>query len=80
MEPDFEDLWSEFGVQLGPLGFGVFGPRRFVTYSRTESTHALRVRLSSDVKKEEIKVRLVKPGTIEIEWPRRTKGEEIPVD
>jgi hypothetical protein len=28
-------------------------------------------------KKEEIKVRLVKPGLLEIEWPR-AMGEEIP--
>jgi len=30
--------------------------------------------------KEEIKVRLMKPGVLEIEWPRKIKGEDIPVE
>jgi hypothetical protein len=44
-----------------------------------ECSPAQRIRLDSAVKKEEIKVRLVKPGLLEIEWPRAT-GEEIPVE
>jgi hypothetical protein len=27
-----------------------------------------------------IKVRLLKDGVLEIEWPRKTEGEEIPVE
>jgi len=38
------------------------------------------IRISAEVKKEEIKVRFVKPGVVEIEWPRRPQGEEIPVE
>jgi len=32
------------------------------------------------VKKEEIKVQLIEPGVLEIEWPRRIRGEEIPIE
>ena len=80
MEPNFEDFWSNFGIQFGPMGFGCFGPNRFVSYGRTETSHVLRLRIDPDVKKEEIKARLVKPGAVEIEWPRRIEGEEIPVE
>jgi len=58
-----------------------FGPRPFkVRYSRTSDSHLLRFQINRDVKKEEIKVRFVEPGIIEVEWPRKTKGEEIPVE
>jgi len=80
MTEEFENEWGEFGVHMGPFGFGFCGPRRYFRYSRTENSHVLRLRISPEVKKEEIKVRFVKPGVLEIEWPRRPRGEEIPVE
>jgi len=80
MVEDFEEAWGDFGIHLGPVGFGFFGPRRYVRYGRTEKSHLLRVRIGPEVKKEDIKVRLLKPGVLEIEWPRRTEVEEIPVE
>jgi hypothetical protein len=74
----FED-WEDFGFRFGPFGVGFSGTGRTVRYARTETTHVLRVRLNPEVKKQDIKVRLVKPGVLEVEWPR-TKGEEIPVE
>lgn len=79
----FGEDWDDFfDVRIGPLGMGAFfGPRPFrVRYSRTSDSHLLRFRIDKDVKKEDIKVRLVEPGTIELEWPRKAKGEEIPVE
>jgi len=38
------------------------------------SSHLLRFQINRDVKKEEIKVRLIEPGILEIEWPRKIKG------
>jgi len=46
---------------------------------RTETSHLLQIRIGPAVKKETIKVRLVRPGLLEIEWPR-VQGEEIPID
>lgn len=80
MAEEFEDEWGEFGVHMGPFGFGFFGPRSSFRYSRTGNSHIIRLRISPEVKKEEIKVRFVKPGVVEIEWPRRPHGEEIPVE
>jgi len=80
MTEEFEDEWSDFGIHMGPFGFGLWGPRRCVRYSRTENSHILRIRIGSQVSKEHIKVRLIKPGVLEIEWPRRTEGQEIPVE
>jgi hypothetical protein len=51
----------------------------FRPWTRTETSHILQIRLNPAVKKEEIKARLVRPGLLEIEWPR-SKGEDIPVE
>jgi hypothetical protein len=74
----FED-WEDLGIRFGPFGVGFTGVGRTVRYARTETSHVLRIRIDSDAKKQDIKVRLVKPGLLEVEWPR-TKGEEIPVE
>lgn len=37
---------------------------------RTETSNTLRIRIDPEIKKEEIKARLVRPGLLEIEWPR----------
>ncbi len=50
-----------------------------VRYSRTETAHVLRIRLGSAVEKGDVEVRLVEPGVLEIEWPRKVKGQPIPV-
>jgi len=80
MEPEFDDNWMDFGMHFGPFGFGFWGPRRRLKYSRTENSHILRLWLSPKVEKHQIKVRLVEPGVLEIEWPRQKAGEEIPVE
>jgi len=74
----FED-WEDFGFRFGPFGVGFTGSGRGVRYARTETSHILRIRIGSEVKKQDIKARLVKPGVLEIEWPR-TRGEDIPVE
>lgn len=72
-----EDLW---GLRFGPFRMRAsYGSGR-VRYSRTSDSHILSIRISPDLKKEEIKVRLMKPGFLEIEWPGKVKGEEIPVE
>ncbi len=79
----FEDEWEDlFDIKIGPFGMGAFfGTRPFrVKYTRTSDSHILRFKISKDVKKEDIKVRYIEPGLIEIEWPRRLKGEEIPIE
>jgi len=77
---DFEDFWENFGLRIGPFGIGMYGPRKRLRYLRTEKSHLLRIRINPEVSKNEIKVRLVKPGLIEIEWPRKKRGEDIPVE
>ena len=77
---DFEDFWENFGLRIGPFGIGMYGPRKHLRYLRTEKSHLLRIRINPEVSKNEIKVRLVKPGLIEIEWPRKKRGEDIPVE
>ncbi len=69
--------WEEFAFRFGPFSFGA---RSFpLRYTRTESSHILRIHIDPEIKKEQIKVRLVRPGLLEIEWPR-SLGEEIPVE
>jgi hypothetical protein len=74
-----EETWEDFGFRFGPFEFGVSGLGQFTKHTRTETSHIIRIRIDPAVKKEEIKARLVRPGLLEIEWPR-SKGEEIPVE
>jgi len=77
-----EEFWDEFfSFHIGPWGFWA-GPRMpfRVRYRRTETSHILRIRIGPDVKKEEIKARLIEPGVLEIRWPRKIRGEEIPIE
>jgi hypothetical protein len=69
--------WEGFGVRIGPFGIDITSPAQIITQTQTETSHVLRIRLDPAVQKETIKVRLVSPGVLEIEWPR-VKGEEIP--
>ncbi len=73
----FQD-WEDFGLRFGPFGFACGGAGR-VRYQGTAKSHVLRIRMDPDVKKQDIKVRLVKPGVLEVEWPR-SEGEDIPVE
>jgi hypothetical protein len=74
-----EETWEEFGFRFGPFEFGFSGLGQLTKHTRTETSHLLRIRIDPTVKKEEIKARLVRPGLLEIEWPR-TRGEDIPVE
>lgn len=74
-----DEGWEEFGIRIGPFGFGAGRRASAIRYTRTETSHILRIRIAPEVRKEEIKARLVQPGWLEIEWPR-SAGEEIPIE
>jgi hypothetical protein len=74
-----EEGWDQFGFRFGPFEIGMSGLGRSIKRTRTETSHILHICLDPAVKKEEIKARLVRPGLLEIEWPR-SKGGEIPVE
>jgi hypothetical protein len=74
-----EERWEDFGFRFGPFEIGFRGWGAGIAQASTATSHIVRIRLDPAVKKEEIKVRLVKPGLLEIEWPR-SRGEEIPVE
>jgi len=75
----FEEGWEDFGLRIGPFGIDFSTLSRSIKHSRTDTSHILHMRIDPEVKKEEIKVRLVRPGLLEIEWPR-SKGEEIKIE
>jgi len=76
----FEDFWEDLAFRFGPFAFGWSGLGENVRYRRTDDSHIIRIRINPEIKKEEIKARLIKPGVLEVEWPRRVKGEDIPVE
>jgi hypothetical protein len=81
MAKKFEDEWGEFEINVGPIGVGIFGPYRVVKYRRTDDLHIIKMELNPEVKKDQIKVRLVEPGILEIEWPRiRGEAQDIKVE
>jgi hypothetical protein len=78
----FEEWDDFFDFRFGPFRMGVGASLRpfKIGYSRTKESHILRLRLAPELKKEDIKVRLLKGGILEIEWPREMEGEEIEVE
>jgi hypothetical protein len=74
-----KNRWEGFGIRIGPGGIDITSPGQAIMQTQTETSHLLRIRIDPAVQKETIKVRLVSPGLLEIEWPRVT-GEEIPVE
>lgn len=74
-----KNAWEAFGVRIGPFGIDITSPGQAIMQTQTETSHLLRIRIDPTVPKETIKVRVVSPGLLEIEWPR-VKGEEIPVE
>jgi len=74
---EFEDF---FDFRFGPFQMAGFARPFKVGYSRTSDSHVVRLKLRRDVQKKDIKVRLLEGGVLEIEWPRGTRGEDIPVE
>jgi HSP20 family molecular chaperone IbpA len=70
---------SKVGIHIDSFGIDINSEGQAITQTQTETSYLLRIRLDPSVKKETIKVRLVSPGLLEIEWPR-VKGEEIPIE
>lgn len=77
---EFSDLWEDFDIRIGPFRWGIQAMGRNIKYTRTEDQHILRIRINPEVKKEEIKAKLLKPGLIELRWPIKKKAEDIPID
>ena len=71
--------WDAFGIRVGPFGIDINSQGQGIAHTQTETSNLLQIRIDPAVKKETIKVRLVSPGLLEIEWPR-IKGEEIPIE
>jgi hypothetical protein len=80
MSDKFNKEWDDFSINIGSFSFGIGGLGCPFSFSRTENSHILRLKIDTSITKEQIKVRLINPGEIEIEWPRKTQGEEIPVE
>jgi hypothetical protein len=70
---------SKVGIHIDSFGIDITSSGQGITQTQTETSYLLRIRIDPSVKKETIKVRLVSPGLLEIEWPR-VKGEEIPIE
>jgi hypothetical protein len=68
---------SKIGIHIDSFGIDINSSGQAIT--QTATSYLFRIRIDPSVKKETIKVRLVSPGLLEIEWPR-VKGEEIPVE
>jgi hypothetical protein len=76
----FDNFWDDLDVDFGPFRFSLGHLSKRIRYRRNDESHILQVSIDPSIDKGRIKARLVKPGLIEIEWPRLNLGEEIPID
>lgn len=77
---EFAEVWEDFDIRIGPFRWGMRRPGRNISYTRKGDNHVLKIRINPEVKKEEIKARLLRPGEIELTWPVKKKAEDIPVE
>jgi hypothetical protein len=73
-----DEFWRGRYWPAGPW----FDPYRpfWITYSRTDTSDLIHIRVDRRMRKEDIKVRFIDPDRIEIELQRRPPGEEIPIE
>ena len=76
----FEAFEDFFDFRFGPFHISGLSRPFQVRYDRTSESHRVQLQLRPDIKKTDIKVRLQEGGLLEIEWPRRVSGEDIPVE
>ena len=76
----FKDYDDFFDLKFGPFQMCGFSRPFRVGYSRTPDSHIVKLKLRRDIEKKDIKVRLQENGVLEIEWPRSSKAEDIPID
>ena len=75
------ETWEDFfDFRFGPFHMSGFSRPFQVGYERTSEHHIVTLKLRPEIKKADIKVRLQEGGVLEIEWPRRAAGEDIPID
>ena len=77
---DFNEFDDFFDLRFGPFQMSGFSRPFRVGYSRTSDSHIVKLKLQRNIEKKDIKVRLQEDSVLEIEWPRSTKGEDIPID
>lgn len=77
---DFNEFDDFFDFRFGPFQMSGFGRPFRVGYSRTSESHIVKLKVRGDIQKKDIKVRLREGGVLEIEWPRLSKAEDIPID
>ena len=75
-----ENFWDGFEFSFGPFRFGLDALGDNIRYRRNETSHTIRISIDPAIIKEQIKARLLEPGILEVEWPRRKLGGDIPVD
>jgi HSP20 family molecular chaperone IbpA len=77
----FEEEWDDLlDFRFGPFRIGTSLRPFKMRYRSTRDSHIIKLRLDPGLKKEEIKVRLLKGGILEIEWPKKIEAEEIEVE
>jgi hypothetical protein len=69
-----------FDFRFGPLRMGALLRPFRASCLRTGDFHILTLRLSPELKKSNVKVRLQKDGILEIAWPRKAEREQIPIE
>ncbi len=76
----FDACEDFFDFRFGPFHMSGSSRPFEVRYERTSDNHIVHLQLRPDINKEDIKVRLQEGGVLEITWPRRVAGEDIPVE
>jgi len=81
MDENVKKMLENLGININidAAGIGLAGLKSGIKYTQNTTSHILQITIDPRVTKEQIKARLAEPGTIQVEWPKIEKAEEIPV-
>ncbi len=74
---DFNDIFGKADINTGKVSISAMGFK----YEVKENTVVVNIPINPEADKKDVRVKLLRPGLLEIKWPRnKKKGEEIQVE
>jgi hypothetical protein len=81
MNENVKKMLENLGVSINidAAGVDIAGLKSVINYSQDKNMNILQLSVDPKITKDQIKARLLEPGKLQVEWPKTTQDQEIPV-
>ena len=82
MDDQVKKILDNLGISINidTAGVSVAGLKSCFKYIQDETSNIVQFSIDPEITRDQIKVKLVEPGTLQVEWPKLDKSEDIPVE